>query len=929
MKKLLKILKVFFIAVAALFLILLVTPFLFKGKLMEIAKKELNGMLTAQVDFSDLKLSFIRSFPDARIVLEDLQVTGTGVFEGDTLVSFKKFSVTVDIKSVIGMENIEIKSVLLDQARLYAHVAADGQVNWDVMKAGDAAEEAPAPEDTSASAAINISLDKFEIRNACITYRDDSSRMVAVIDDLNFLLKGDMSSDHTSLFLQLDIAALDFLMNGAGILRKARIGFVSEIDADLNGMKFTFSDNRFNINEIVLMFNGSVAMQGNDVVTDVTFATGQTSFKSLLSLIPAIYMKDFADIRTAGELMLSGHVKGTYNERQLPSAGLDLTVNKAMFQYPDLPKSADNIEIAVKLFYDGEVFDRTTVDVDKFHLALGGNPFDLSLHVKTPESDMQIAGAFKGKMDFNSFADVVPLDNATLNGMLACDLSFSGKMSSIEKEQYEDFQAEGTLQLNGFNFTSPDFPQGIKISTAHLGFTPKMVELINFNAVVGRSDMALKGSLENFIPYIFNNATIRGSLSLASNTIDLNEFMSDEPEQTVADTIAPSPLSIIEVPKNIDFRVNADIGNIYFDKLAISSVSGFLFVKDGKVRMEKLGMNLLDGSMLLSGEYNTQDVSKPFVDFQMDVRQFDISSSLASFSMLETMFDSPQDYAGKVSADLTLNALLDAQMNPVLNSVLSKGQLKTHGVEIRNSKVFGTMADVLKNEKWRTVSPSDMDIRFEIKDGRLLMVEPLQFTVNQAKVVLTGDQGLDMTLNYNLKASVPAAAVGAADLLKSIPGGASIKELSLAGIIRGTVTKPEVQISAADMVNDLTKAVKEQVTEVVTQKVEDVKEEVKAEVTAQVDKLLADAEAQAQKLRESGRQLAAKTRESANAAAEKLEKEAASKSALEKRVAKAAADKLRQEGETNAKKVEQESEKQAETLLNTARQKAEEIKNKQ
>ncbi|MDR0814514.1 MAG: hypothetical protein LBN37_02045 [Bacteroidales bacterium] len=921
-----KFLKIFFITIAVIFVILLTAPFLFKGKIMEIAKTELNKMLTAKVDFSDLKLSFIRNFPNAYIALEDLQVVGTGAFEGDTLVAFKKFSITVDIKSVISMENISVKSILLDQAHLYAHIADDGTVNWDIMQPSDA----PAEEETTESSGdtnIKVSLSKFEIRDAYITYRDDSSKMVATVKDLDFLLKGDMSLDNADLSLQLDVAALDFLMDGVKLLRNARIGFTSEIGADLKNMGFTLKDNQFNLNDIILKFAGSVNMPGDDIVTDITFATGKTSFKSLLSLIPAIYMTDFANIQTTGELTLDGYVKGTYNDKQMPSASVNLAVDNAMFKYPDLPKSVDKIAIALKAFYDGAVFDRTTLDVDKFHFEMAGNPFDLGLHVKTPESDMQIAGDFKGKIDFNSLTDIVPLENTTLSGLLTCDLSLAGRMSTLEKEQYEDFQAAGTLQLTGFDFVSPDFPQGVKITKTQLDFTPKVVHLVGFDAVIGRTDLSLKGSLENFIPYVFTDATVRGNLSLVSNTIDLNEFLSgsDETAPVEADTTA---LSVIEVPKNIDFGVNAKISNIFFDKLSITDLAGNLKVKDGKVTMDKLGMNMLDGSLLLSGEYNTQDVKKPAVDFQMNISRFDITSALSSLTMLETMFDNPQDYVGKVSANLTLNSLLDNQMSPVLNTVLSKGQLQTHQIEIRNSKLFGTMADLLKNEKWRTVSPGDLNIKFEIKDGQLVMVEPVQFNVNQAKVVLTGGQGLDMSMHYDINASVAASAIGATDLLNSIPGGASIKELTLTGLIRGTVSKPDVKLSLGNTLNTITEAVKEQVKEAVTQKVEEVKEKVKENVTEQVDKIMADATKQVEAIRSSGKQLAETARKEANAAADKLEKEASSKNAIQKAAAKAAADKLRKEGESKAKQLEQETDKQANNVLSTAQKQADDLKNK-
>ncbi len=78
MKIVKKILIIVSITVFAIFLILLVTPVLFKGKILKIAKTELNKMLEAQVDFSDLKLSFIRNFPNAYVGLDNLTVIGKG-----------------------------------------------------------------------------------------------------------------------------------------------------------------------------------------------------------------------------------------------------------------------------------------------------------------------------------------------------------------------------------------------------------------------------------------------------------------------------------------------------------------------------------------------------------------------------------------------------------------------------------------------------------------------------------------------------------------------------------------------------------------------------------------------------------------------------------------------------------------------------------
>jgi hypothetical protein len=381
--------------------------------------------------------------------------------------------------------------------------------------------------------------------------------------------------------------------------------------------------------------------------------------------------------------------------------------------------------------------------------------------------------------------------------------------------------------------------------------------------------------------------------------------------------------------------MNANIGKILFDKLAITNTAGILLVKDGKVQMQNLYMNLLEGSMTLNGEYNTQNIKVPSIDFNMDISRFDITTTLSSFSMLEKILPEPQNYVGQVSTKMTLYSILDEHLEPVLNTVLSKGKLQTHNLELRNSKLFGTMADLLKNESLRTPAPGNLTITYEVKDGRLIMVEPVQMNVAQAKVELTGDQGLDMTLDYKVNVTAPISSLGsgAGDILGKIPGGSSLKEFKVTGLVGGTATNPEVKLSIADMANTITDAVKEQVAqkveevkEQVTQKVEEVKEQVKEEVNKQIDAILAEAGKQAEAIRKTGKQAADKVRAETQAAADKIEKDAASKSALEKRTAKALADKTRSEGEAKAKKLEQDAEKQATDVMGAAQKKADELR---
>ncbi|MCB8965145.1 MAG: AsmA family protein [Bacteroidales bacterium] len=924
MKKFLK--RLFWITVIVLILFIaaaIVIPIIFKPQLMEIAKTEINRSVNAKVEFSDFQVSLIKGFPNLYIGLKDMSVVGIDSFSNDTLVAFAEFSVKVNLWSVIDMQNIEVKSILLDGARLKARIAEDGQVNWDIAKPSATPETEV--EDTAATSPINtkVALTKFEIRNANIAYIDDSSRMAATIHNFNLLLSGNMGMSQSDLLLKTSIEAINFTMGGLRYVKDANMEFNATIGANLDSSTYTFKDNMFRINQLALLFEGMVKMPGNDIEMDIKFNTPSTEFKAILSMVPAIYMKDFDGLKTSGKFGIDGFVKGVMNDSLLPNASIALLVENGMFQYPALPKSVSNVNISTKVWFDGSNMDSTTVDVDRFHLELGSNPFDASLHVATPISDMQVAGNVTGKIDFATLADVVPLDSTTITGMLEANLDFAGKLSYIETEDYEKFKADGSIRLTNFAFTSNDLPQGFKINETLLNFSPRYVDLAKFDSQVGKSDLQMTGRLENFIPFVFKDQTVRGNLNLTSAMFDVNEFMTGEstPEEQ-SEPEDTSAMSVIEVPRNINFNMKTNFAHIIYDKLDISNLKGDLLVNDGIVDMKNLSMNLLEGSMVLGGRYNSQNVKAPKADMDFNMKDIDIPSAFNAFSTLQKMAPAAKDMTGKVSAQFKLDTPLDTTMMPVMNSINAYGKLQSNEIGFKNSKVFGKVADALKNDKYRNPSLKDVNVSFKIKDGRIY-IEPFDTKLADINMNIGGDMGIDQTLDFKGKLKVPASYLGSAasDLMNKLADKAGVKPVDDIKVnlkIGGTSTDPKVGLDWGEASSGATGSVKE----TISAKVDEVKAEVRKEAKAQAEKLIADAEKEAARIREEAAILADKIRKEAEAQALKTEAEGKKKGPIAERLAKETAKKIRQNGETSAQKVISEADIKANQIIEKAKAEA-------
>jgi hypothetical protein len=943
-----KVLRIFLVFILLIIISLVVTPILFKKQILNKAKEIANTSVNAKIDFTDLKLTFFKDFPRLTTSLYGVSVSGMEVFEGDTLVAFDEFSATVNVISLIRKEAIKVRSILLDNPRISAIMLEDGSANWDIAKESEDSVSGEDP-DTAGSGTMDlkVALKKFEIRDASIAYLDRKSGMEASLDGFNFLLSGDLAQDFTSLELTSTTERLNLIMGGIRYVKDAMLNILINLDADLANSVFTLMDNSFAINDLVLLLDGKVTMpEGGDIGVDINFDTKETSFKSLLSMVPAVYMNDFEDVQTDGELALSGSIRGILTEEHTPSADIKLLVNNARFEYPDLPKSAEQIHIDVDVHYDGIQNDNSIVDVNGFHVELGDNPVDFSMHMITPISDPKVNATLAAKIDFSTLADVVPMEDMSLTGILDANIDLMGKMSSIENERYDEFKADGSLKLQQFEMKSPDIPQPVFINSTVMNFSPQYVDLTEFDANIGSSDVRMDGKLENFLSYLFEDGMIAGKLNLESNLLDLNEFMADEtgekegepatepadePSAGATDTVATS---VIEIPGNIDFVFTSSLKKVLFNKLEIDNLLGLIIIRDQRVIMQNLSLQLLKGNVIMSGEYNTQDLKSPLVDLSLDMDKIDIPSAFNSLVTIQKLAPIAEGTSGTISTNLDFTSFLGKGMMPHMNSIVAKGKLGSEKIIIEKTETFDMINGILKTDKFSDITMNDLAIEYSVRNGRVY-IEPYQTKIGNTELVMGGDQGIDQTMNYEMKMKIPRTDLGgtaqnAINEVSSLAASQGInldpgETIDVTFLVTGTFSEPRIRPVFEEGLKNMTEEVKEQVQEIIEEKVEEVKEEIKEDVTREAEKIMAEAQAKADALKWEAKHAGEELIRLAEEEGQKRIKDAGS-NPLQKIAAETYAKTLKSEAEKNAKMLEDEANKQADEIMREAQEQVDRLK---
>ncbi len=909
----------------------LAIPIIFKDKIRDKVETEINSMVNARIVFSGYKLSLFRAFPNASFTLKDLNVTGMDNFEGDTLAAVKSFSLVFNLMSIFGDGGYEIKSVTVDELLVNAIVLENGMANWDIMKESTARDE-EVMSDTLSVEPMKVALRKFSISDGRIYYTDIESGMAAAVEDLDFNLSGNMSASRTDLAIDLAAGSVDFIMDKIYYLTDARVGFKAEIDALTDSMKFTLRDNSLNINDIVLNLSGTAAMPGDDIDLDLVFSAPESSFKSLLSLVPAFYMKDFEELKASGTFALEGAVKGIYSsaDSTLPDIAAGFSVIDGVISYPDLPEKISSINITGMVQTDGREMDNTTVEVSRFHFELAGNPFDMNLKLATPLSDPSVTAAARGKIDLAKLQQAVPLDSITLNGLIDVSLELAGRMSMLENKMYDQFNASGKLNISDMAMTITDMP-AFKISNAALVFNPAFAELTTMTATMGdKSDFTLSGRLGNYIPYLFSDGILKGNLSLKSKTVELNEILDIIPSDTLdTDTAA---MEIIQIPENIDFTFDATVENLVYGRLAATDVTGNILVRNGVVTVSETGMKALGGSMLMNASYDTRDTLKPLIDADMLISAVNISETFNAFNTVRQLVPAAAGLGGTVTVRMDFRSMLNGSMMPVLNTMSGSGELTSESVQILESKSFDRIKSVLKMNQSYTNIVKDIRATFIVNDGRIF-VKPFNTKLGNIKLNVSGDQGIDRTINYLIRTEIPSAELGesAAALM-----GAFSTQLAALGLnlnppeiikinlkVGGTFTDPVItpvfagSAGSQEGVSPVT-AVTKAVTEEVTEKVSEAARE-------QADRIIKEAEEKADIIRKEAESSAGAIRKEADIRGKKLVKDAEPRGAIALMAAKKAAEAINKEADKQSTRLVTEANAKADGIITEAKTRADEL----
>jgi hypothetical protein len=803
MKKFLLVLTIVLVVVIGA---LIALPIVFKDDIKSTIESEISDNIEAEVYFDTNKIgvSIIKNFPNITLTLEDFGIVGVGAFENDTLAAIDAFDLTIDLKSLISGDQIKLNSINLINPRMVILVNEDGAANYDIIIED---EDGVKEEQVRMDGGMEISIDEWNIENGKVVYYDYASNLLLALDGLNHSGSGDFSLEVFDINTTTSIDRMMASYKDVEYLKNKELKADLILQVDLEKNQYSFGQNTISINDFNFGFDGFLQVLSDHYNLDISYHGKDNSVKSILSLIPRAYSEDFKDIHAEGNLDFQGQVKGIYNEsiNKNPSFNLRMSTENGQIQYPDLPEALDNIRFDLSVENQSGNIEQTVIDFQGIHFEIGKNPIDASVKINNL-SDYDLKAAINADVDLNNILKIFPIEETELTGRIEADLVVEGIYDTVN----HTIPVAGELKVDNLFYSSKDLPQGFRITTSDILLDDKRIDVKTFVGNIGNSDLSLKGFVQNYIDYVIHeDAILAGEFDFNSDYFDVNEWLSegtDEIKEKPESELNEDSLSAsgFKIPRNLDFVLESKIQKVIYDNMELNDFAGQVIVRDGAIQFNEVGFNSLGGHFNIAGSYDTKPEDNSSFDFNLNIEKLSIPESYKQFMTVRMLAPIAEIMEGNFSSNFKLKGKLGKDLSPDLSTMSGQGILNIANAAIKGSEseVISGITSVSKLRDQSTdVSLSNVILNSEIENGRVF-IQPFNVSFGDNNALIAGSNGLDGSLDYNVKLDVPPEIINTAgSLLSSISGqeiNVNSEDVKLNIKVSGNYNSPKIGIIGAE-----------------------------------------------------------------------------------------------------------------------------------
>jgi hypothetical protein len=517
-----KVLKIFGFIIVGIILALVVAPFVLKDDIIKEVKKKINENINAEVEFSDVDISFLKSFPEVSISINDLKVVGVDTFYNVDLINAKKLNLDFSVLPFFDKTKpLSLKYIGLEDGKIDLLVLNDTLANYLITK----------PTDDTTS--FKLALEGYELKRSQLIYNDRTLQFKAIAKGVNHQGSGNLDGNLYDLLTKTKVDSLTVSYEGTTYMKNIATSLDAIINVDLNQNKFTLKENDLRLNKLKIKGDGSIHfVNDQDMAINAKLKSESAAFADFLSVLP--HLSSYNTVAAKGQVALAADINGVLNNvsKKYPAYDVKIDIANGSAQYAGLPQAITNVNGKINIKSTRSDMKDFLVRIKDFNAQVGSEKVSGNFDINDGFKDPHIIGNLDMNIRLENWAKAIPMtDVEKLTGKVDANLKFDARQSDIDNERYSAVKFDGKSNISDLNYKIKG-KQPITVQSAILTATPALMEVTTSGMQLGKSDASLNGKIINPMAYFSDVKNVRGEMNLTSNLLDLNEWISEENKST-------------------------------------------------------------------------------------------------------------------------------------------------------------------------------------------------------------------------------------------------------------------------------------------------------------------------------------------------------------------------------------------------------------
>jgi hypothetical protein len=740
MKSIVKVLKWFFGILSVTALLITLSLYLFKDKIIGVVINEANQYLAVPVKVAKVDIAFWGSFPNLSVdfdgvlirdALPDAHTTDTLLFTEKIRLKFNPLD--------LWKGNYHVKALEIRPGTIQIRTLADGQVNYNITK----------PSDTQSTTPFELKLKKIDISNLRVVYDNRATGQYYATNIRKSRISGDFSATRYTVDAQGNAFVKRAKSGELSLIKNKTLDYDFQLLVDTDSSLVSLPDAQISIAGLPFSLKGKVdadSLNFRVLSKDIQLTDLANNF--------SLAGDEIKKFKGAGKLDIDLAIFGPLDNTTPTTLICDFGVENGKLTEPFQGLTISNISVDGHYSNQGGAAKEELV-LRKLHFQTAGGPFNANLKI-TEFASPFIQGQANGKINAATAHALFRFPTIDqIRGDVKVNAQFKIRNKADGKMDIQ--QCDGTVDLERMELKFLEDKRlfrnlnaGFFLKGNQAGFRNAMVE-------VGETDLKVNGLFSNIFDYINGVGALQTEVEIESRKIKLEDLGTTSKEQKIQDG------RMFVLPEDIIGSVHLTVGNLQYDKHQFKHIVGKMSMKQRKIHFPQV--SLVNADALVSGAIVIEEKLPEIFTITANVasRNLQFKPLFREWDNFEQSVITADNISGRAEADLYFHAPFDLRSGIIMKAINSKLDLRVYDGELRNISSFKEIVESLKGsagklvlgknsiaeleKKLAAISFKTLENSIYIKDGKL-EIPKMKVSSSALDLDIAGTHSFENEIDY-------------------------------------------------------------------------------------------------------------------------------------------------------------------------------------